>query len=116
MSVLKLQCPICLKEQDVYPHISVYTCSKFTLPIKHCFIWKQEESYLDLQFLNINLDKNLSIAIDQVINVFYCHLFNNGMEINNFLIDKRLYFSLKNLILENTDNSKSKIKRLLLLR
>jgi len=116
MSILKLQCPICLEEQDVYPHISVYTCSKFKLPIKHCLIWKQEESYLELQFLNINLDKNLSIAIDQAINVFYYHLFNDGMEIGQFLIDEELYYTFKSLILENTNKSKENIKKLLLLR
>ena len=68
IDVLKLQCPICLKEQDVYPYISTYTCSKYAPPNKHSLIWFYKDFSLELPFLNIGLDDALSISIDEGYN------------------------------------------------
>lgn len=107
MSVLKLQCPICLKEQDVYPYINTYTCSTRELPNKHCVIWSSK-SIESLEYLNIYLDDSLSIATDGNGNDRQCYLFKDGTEIERFYIDPILYWKLRPLILENTDNSKRK--------
>lgn len=127
MYILKLQCPICLKEQNVYPYTRVYTCSNKVNEIKkHYFIWTVDDSIVNLVYLSLYLDDFLAIEIDvqnvrvagasRLIKRYVCFLYKNLSLQSEFILDDKLYNLFKNCILENTTESKEKIKKLLLLR